>query len=93
MSNRYWHIKEYEGTTEIFDIKVKVGCFTEKQIQSLLMALTAKAGLNFDEIVGAYAKKKTKYQTIYCQSKKMGLIQSICVAIIYTSLHELSPND
>ena len=72
MSNRYWHIKGYESTTEIFDIKVKVGCFTEKQIQSLLMALTAKAGLNFDEIVGAYAKKKNKISNDLLSIQKDG---------------------
>lgn len=60
MNKMYWHIEGYEGTSKIFETEVKCGCFSDKQIQNLLMALTAKAGLNLDEIVGAYAKKRTK---------------------------------
>ena len=60
MKRRYWHIEGYDGLTKIYDRKVKVGYFSENQIKNLLMALAAKAGLNFDEIVGAYAKKRTK---------------------------------
>ncbi len=57
---RYWHIEGYESLTKIYDRKVKIGHFSEKQLQSLLMTLTAKAGLSFDEIVGAYASKRSK---------------------------------
>jgi hypothetical protein len=59
MNQKYWHIEGYESTTKIYDRKVKVGFFSENQIRNLLKALAAKAGLTFDEIVGAYAKKKT----------------------------------
>jgi hypothetical protein len=44
----------------IFEKKVEVGQFTDDQIKHLLQSLVAKAGLNFDEIVGAHAKRKTK---------------------------------
>jgi len=60
MKPKYWYIEGYDSTTKIFEKKVNVGCFSENQIKSLLMALAAKAGLNFNEIVGAYAKKNTK---------------------------------
>ena len=60
MKRIYWQIEGYDGLTKFYDQKVKVGCFSENQIKNLLMALAAKAGLNFDEIVGAYAKKRTK---------------------------------
>jgi len=60
MNQKYWHIEGYDSTKNIYDIKVKVGCFSETQIKALLMTLAAKAGLNFDEISGAYAKKNTK---------------------------------
>lgn len=59
MKQRFWHIEGYDSTTKIYDRKVKIGFFSENQIQNLLKALAAKAGLTFDEIVGAYAKKKT----------------------------------
>jgi hypothetical protein len=60
MTKRYWHIEGYDGTKKIFEKRVKVGLFSQNMVKALLMALTAKAGLNFEEIVGAYAKKKTK---------------------------------
>ena len=36
---------------------------TEEQIKAVLQALAAKAGLTFDEIIGAYAKRGTKIAT------------------------------
>ncbi len=60
MKQRYWHIEGYNSLRKIYDKKIKVGCFSDSQIKNLLKALTAKAGLSFDEIVGAYAKKNTK---------------------------------
>ncbi len=59
----YWHIEGYDGLNKIFDKKVIWGCYPGKSIQNVLRALAArgdpKGGLNFDEIVGAYAKRKT----------------------------------
>ena len=60
MNQRYWHIIGHDGPAKIYDRKVKIGCFSENQIQDLLKALTAKVGLSLDEIVGAYARKKTR---------------------------------
>ena len=57
---RFWRICGYDSTEKIFDITVGLGQFTERQIQDLLRALAAKAGLDFREIVGAYATRKTK---------------------------------
>jgi hypothetical protein len=60
MGKRYWRICGYDSSKEIFRMKVGIGQFTEDQIQHLLRALAAKAGLTDAEIVGAYAKRKTK---------------------------------
>jgi hypothetical protein len=60
MNRLYWHIEGYDSLNKIYDVKVKVGYFSQSQIQVLLKALAANACLNFDEIVGAYAKKGTK---------------------------------
>jgi len=60
LKKRYWCIQGYDGLKTIFKMKVGVGQFTDDQIKHLLQALAAKAGLNFDEIVGAYAKRRTK---------------------------------
>ncbi len=59
MNNRYWLIRGYDGET-FFEMKVGLGQFTDAQIQHLLRALAAKVGLSFAEIVGAYAKRRTK---------------------------------
>jgi hypothetical protein len=60
MEKLYWRICGYDGSKEIFDMNVGHGQFTEDQIKHLLRALAAKAGLTDAEIVGAYAKRKTK---------------------------------
>jgi|ERR1700683_1952896 hypothetical protein len=60
MKKLYWRIRGYDSLTEIFGITVECGQFTEDQIKHLLKALTAKAGLGYREIVGAYAKRRTK---------------------------------
>lgn len=60
MKQPYWLIEGYDSLTRIYKRKEKVGFFSEKQIKALLMALTAREGLNRDEIVGAYAKRKTR---------------------------------
>ena len=59
MNKRYWRIRGYDGLKVIFERKAGLGQFTDGQIQHLLQALAAKAGLTFAEIVGAYAKRKT----------------------------------
>lgn len=56
---RYWRIRGYDGLTLIFEKTVSLGQFSENQMKLLLQALTAKASLNFDEIIGAYAKRGT----------------------------------
>ena len=63
MNKRYWLIRGYDGLKTIFERKVELGQFTDNQIQHLLQALAAKAGLNFAEIVGAYAKRRTTIST------------------------------
>jgi len=57
---KYWKIEGYDGLTKIYETETKIGCFSEKQIRVVLQSLVAKAGMDFDEIVGAYAAKKCK---------------------------------
>jgi hypothetical protein len=57
---RYWLICGYDGLTKTFEMTVAVGQFTDDQIKQMLRALAAKAGLEYPEIVGAYAKRGTK---------------------------------
>ena len=60
MSKRYWLIKGHDGFKTIFEMKVGAGQITDDQIHLLLQALAAKAGLTFAQIVGAYAKRRTR---------------------------------
>jgi hypothetical protein len=55
----YWRICGYDSSKPIFERTVELGQFTENQMKHLLMTLTAKAGLGYDEIVGAYATRRT----------------------------------
>lgn len=55
-----WRLEGYDGERLIFEMMVPLGVFTDGQMRDLLRALTAKASLTNEEIVGAYAKRKTK---------------------------------
>jgi hypothetical protein len=56
----YWLIRGYDGSKLFFERSVGLGQFTESQMGHLLMALAAKAGLSYNEIIGAYATRRTK---------------------------------
>ena len=71
MTQQYWIIKGYEGTAEIFDAKVKVHLFTERQIGVLLRTLTAKY-LDHDEILGALARRKSPMANDLLEVQKEG---------------------
>jgi len=60
MRELYWRIRGYDSLTLIFQERVALGQFSEKQMEELLRALVAKASLSNSEIVGAYARRKTK---------------------------------
>lgn len=57
---RYLVIEGYDGTERIFRRRVFAGCYSERQLDDLLRALAAKAGLTFNEIMGAYARRGTR---------------------------------
>jgi hypothetical protein len=57
---KYWLIQGYDSLTLIYEKRVACGQLTDEQVKALLKALVAKAGLTFDEIIGAYAKRRTK---------------------------------
>lgn len=60
MAKTHWLIQGYDSQTKIYERRVSIGQLTDGQVEAMLMALVARAGLTFDEIVGAYAKKRTK---------------------------------
>ena len=77
-TKQYWLIRGYDSATLIYERKVGAGQMTESQVQALLMALVAKAGLDFDEIVSAYAKKKTKIHTNHLLVHRDGPYPRFC---------------
>jgi hypothetical protein len=55
----YWLIQGFDSATKIYERRVDIGQLSTDQAKALLRALAAKAGLTLDEIVGAYARRKT----------------------------------
>ena len=60
MKKLYWLIEGHDSFKTFFEMKVGIGQFTSDQIDQLLKALVAKAGLTYSEIVSAYATRRTK---------------------------------
>ncbi len=57
---RYWRVRGYDGIDLIMDEMIPVGSMSDMQLKDCLKCLAAKTGLSFGEIIGAYAKRKTK---------------------------------
>ncbi len=69
---RYWKIQGIDSGKLIFEKEVPIGSMTEEQVQMALKCLASKAGLSFDEIVCANAKKRTKIANSLLQVMKDG---------------------
>ena len=59
MPETYWLIRGYDGAKLLFEKRVNCGQITTDQVKDLLKALAAQT-LNVDEIIGAYARRRTK---------------------------------
>lgn len=57
---RYWKIQIYNGTELLYERKIQYGQITESSMNSVLRVLVAKHSLDEDEIIGCFAKKRTK---------------------------------
>ncbi|MGC2613254.1 MAG: hypothetical protein WA354_04420 [Terracidiphilus sp.] len=68
-SNCCWHIRGYDGTTEIFDQSVSIRQITDSGIKELLRALVAK-NLSPHELIGAYAKRGTQVSNDLLEIRK-----------------------
>jgi len=69
---KIWKIEGYEGLNLIYERELKLGYFSENKIQDLLKALAASADLTSDEIVGAYARRRTKIANELLQIRRDG---------------------
>jgi len=61
----YWLIQGFDSTAKIYERRVDAGQLTTSQARALVRTLTAKACLTFDEIVGAYAKRRTRIANVH----------------------------
>jgi hypothetical protein len=59
-STFYWAIEGYDSTKKIFSTKFRTTLMSDRQIEPLLKALTARARLTLEEIIGCYIMKNTK---------------------------------
>jgi hypothetical protein len=75
LEKRYWLIRGYDSTDLIFEKRVEVGQITDGQLKALLRALTAKAGLTFDEIVASYARRRAEIANILLDVSRDGPYQ------------------
>ena len=57
---KVWRIEGFDGFNKIYEEDLKLGLLTENKVQVLLQTLTAKASLNYSEIVGATVRKNSK---------------------------------
>jgi hypothetical protein len=77
----YWAIEGFDGDKKIYSETIKSTLISKPRMEQLLMALTARAGLSFKEIVAAYVIKRTnrhnthlavnrdsRYRTLTCGS-------------------------
>ena len=57
---RVWRVEGFNGLNRIYKEDINIGLLTEKRIQLLLQTLTAKASLDYSEIVGALVRRRSK---------------------------------
>jgi hypothetical protein len=60
MAKKYWRIRGYKKFDTIVDITIPFGNLMERNLQELLKCFAAKETLSYEEIVGAYVKRKTR---------------------------------
>ena len=86
MSKAYWLIQGYDSLNLIFEKRVDASYFSNEQMKSLLKALIAKAGLTFDEVLGGYARRRSRIANDHLDVR--GMLSRILRAVqIHTLLH------
>jgi hypothetical protein len=68
----HWLIEGFDGDGKIYETRVPHGQLTTAQAKALIRALAAKAGLTFDEIVGAYVKRRTRTANVHLDVHRDG---------------------
>jgi len=56
----HWLIQGFDGLSKTHEWRIDAHNISEKNLQLLLRALVAKAGLTLDEIVGAHVNRRAR---------------------------------
>lgn len=68
---QFWKIQVYDGLTSLYEQKVLFGQITESSMSNLLRVLVAKHSLNENEIIGSFAKRRTKIHNDLLEVKRL----------------------
>ena len=69
---RFWLIEGYDSTTRIFQGYRPKGDYSENRMRDLLASLTAKAGLEYQEILDSYARRNSKRYALHLEVQRSG---------------------
>ena len=69
---RFWRIEGYESTTLIYEAYRPFGYYSEERMSQLICVLTAKAGLELNEIVDSFSRKNTKHHLPLLEVQRTG---------------------
>jgi hypothetical protein len=68
---QFWKIQIYDGLNVLYERKVLFGQITESSMSDLLRVLVAKHSLNESEVIGSFAKKRTKIHNNLLEVKRL----------------------
>jgi hypothetical protein len=69
-TRRFWEIKGWDSTKEIYSRRVPYGSISEQRLSSVLAALAARHGLTDDETVDSYLNPKAKGYRVHLEMSK-----------------------
>lgn len=69
---RFWMIRGYDGATRVFQDFRPVGDYSEGSMAQLLKCLTAKASLEYAEVLDAYARKNSRRHAAHLDLLRSG---------------------
>ena len=74
----YWCIEGFDSTRRIYRREILAHHLGTNQVRPLLQALAARAGLDFDEIVGAYASRRAPIRNELLEVTRDPLLRFSC---------------
>ena len=73
METKEWLICGYSSLEKILELRFPVGSYSESKVRQLLQTLTARYGsLTAEEIMGAYARRRTRLSNSLLEVQRNG---------------------